>query len=217
MERRIALKNMGMAFGLTVATPTLLSILQSCQGEKEVTWTPLFFSPEQGAVLTVLVDVIIPKTDTPSASEVQVHQFIDRYVQEVSPVGDQLLISAGMNALIGQALKASGKSDALELNAEDLEKVLASALAPKSPEASTQLSEAVAAFNQSVNETGSGTLEDEMAASWFAQNLRGSVIWAYKTSEFIGEEVLAYLPVPGGYVGCGDVNELTGGKAWSLS
>jgi len=41
-------------------------------------------------------------------------------------------------------------------------------------------------------------------------------IWGYKTSEYIGEEVLAYLPVPGSYVACGDVQELSGGKAWSI-
>ncbi|MEJ2163444.1 MAG: gluconate 2-dehydrogenase subunit 3 family protein, partial [Robiginitalea sp.] len=39
---------------------------------------------------------------------------------------------------------------------------------------------------------------------------------AYKTTEYIGEEILAYLPVPGEYIGCGDLDELTGGKAWSL-
>jgi hypothetical protein len=47
-------------------------------------------------------------------------------------------------------------------------------------------------------------------------SLRGLTIWGFKTSEFIGEEVLAYLPVPGEYIGCGDLQELTGGKAWSI-
>ncbi|MFM1877178.1 MAG: hypothetical protein RLZZ241_44 [Bacteroidota bacterium] len=216
MERRIALKNMGMAFGLTIATPTIISILQSCQGEQTTSWTPVFFTPEQGAVLTVLVDIIIPKTDTPSASEVGVHQFIDRYVQEVSSIADQQLITAGLNALIAQASNASGKNDTHDLNAEDLESILATALAPRSPEAALELSEAVNSFNEALSENGTATLKNDLAVAWFAQNLRGSVIWAYKSSEFIGEEVLAYLPVPGAYVPCGDVNELTGGKAWSL-
>ena len=216
MERRIALKNMGMAFGLTVATPTLISLLQSCQGESGPSWTPVFFSPEQGSVLTQLVDIIIPKTDTPSASELQVHVFLDRYVQEVSSKADQQLMISGLNALIAQALAASGKDDSSDLSAEDLEAVLASALAPKSDEESTRLSEAITEFNLSIESNAEAVIADELASTWFAQNLRGSVIWAFKTTEYIGEEVLAYLPIPGGYVPCGDLNELTGGKAWSL-
>ena len=131
MERRIALKNMGMALGLTVATPTLISLLQSCQGEPEMSWTPIFFTPEQGTVLTQLVDIIIPKTDTPSASEVQVHVFLDRYVQEVSSNADQQLMIAGLNALITLALSSSGKDKRIDLASQDLEAVLAPALAAR--------------------------------------------------------------------------------------
>lgn len=216
MERRIALKNMGMALGLTVATPTLISLLQSCQGEPEMSWIPIFFTPEQGAVLTQLVDIIIPKTDTPSASEVQVHVFLDRYVQEVSSKADQQLMIAGLNALITLALSSSGKDKAINLTSEDLEAVLAPALAQQSPEDSTRLSEAVTEFNLSIESNSEASIVDELSSTWFAQNLRGSVIWAFKTSEYIGEQVLAYLPIPGGYIPCGDVNELTGGRAWSL-
>jgi hypothetical protein len=50
----------------------------------------------------------------------------------------------------------------------------------------------------------------------FAAHFRDAVIKAYKTSEYIGEEVLAYLQIPGGNIGCGDLDELTGGRAWSL-
>lgn len=216
MERRIALKNMGMALGLTVATPTLISLLQSCQGEPEMSWIPIFFTPEQGAVLTQLVDIIIPKTDTPSASEVQVHVFLDRYVQEVSSKADQQLMIAGLNALITLARSSSGKDKAINLTSEDLEAVLAPALAQQSPEDSTRLSEAVTEFNLSIESNSEASIVDELSSTWFAQNLRGSVIWAFKTSEYIGEQVLAYLPIPGGYIPCGDVNELTGGRAWSL-
>ncbi len=59
-------------------------------------------------------------------------------------------------------------------------------------------------------------MADEVVSYSFAKNLRDMTIWGYKTSEYIGEEVLAYLPVPGEYIGCGDLNELTGGKDWSL-
>ena len=41
-------------------------------------------------------------------------------------------------------------------------------------------------------------------------------ISAYLTTEEIGENVLVYDPVPSQYY-CGDLQELTGGKAWSLN
>jgi hypothetical protein len=41
-------------------------------------------------------------------------------------------------------------------------------------------------------------------------------VWGFKTSEEIGKKVMAYDPIPGGYVGCESLEELTGGKAWSL-
>lgn len=216
MERRKALRNMGMAMGLTVATPTLISLLQSCQREAALTWTPKFFSPEQGAVLMQLVDIIIPKTDTPSASELQVHAFIDGYTNEVSETGEQELMKMAFTAFIEKALSDSGKSGAAELAAEDLEPVLAAALAKKSPEEEAQMSEALAAYQQALEAGQQASLDEAIARSMFATNLRGGVIWAYKNTEYVGEKVLAYLPVPGGYTPCGDLNELTGGKAWSI-
>lgn len=216
MERRTALRNMGMAMGLTVATPTLISLLQSCQQEAAVLWTPKFFSSDQGVVLTKLVDIIIPKTDTPSASEVQVHAFIDGYINEVSEPGEQELMNMAFTAFIAKALADSGKTGAAELSAEELEPVLAAALATKGPEAESQLSEAVAAYQQALAAGEQAVLDEAFARTLFATNLRGAVIWAYKTSEYVGEKVLAYLPVPGGWTPCGDLDELTGGKAWSI-
>ena len=47
------------------------------------------------------------------------------------------------------------------------------------------------------------------------KGLRGRAVWAYKTSEKIGEDVLAYDPVPAEQKGCIPLSE-TNGKAWSL-
>ena len=76
--------------------------------------------------------------------------------------------------------------------------------------------EAIGAYMQAVMEGNEAKLDDEVASYTFAGSVRDISIWAYKSSEFIGEEVLAYAPIPGEYIACGDVNELTQGKAWSL-
>lgn len=219
MDRRKALKNMGLTLGYAVATPTLISIMQSCKEQAVAEWTPSFFSKDEGAVITHLVDIILPKTDTPSASEVNVHMFIDKFANEVMEAEQQGFMKMAMGKFMDKALKDSGKEMIADLGSEDLEPVLAGAL-KISKEKEKEHKEAIEAFMIAMQESdgneGGGQLSDEVARYAFADNLRGVTIWGYKTSEYIAEEVLAYLPVPGEYIGCGDVDELTGGKAWSL-
>lgn len=215
MDRRKALKNMGMALGYTVATPTLLSLVQSCKTEPTITWAPEFFTMEQGSVLTKLVDIILPKTDTPSASEVQVDIFIDRFAKEVMEKEQQDLLQMSMSKFMDKALVDSGKDKIEDLSSEDLEPVLAAALKVSKEEKVTYM-DMVNSYNEAVAEGREANLEDGISRFTFADNLRGLTIWGYKTSEYVGEEVLAYLPVPGEYIGCADTQELTGGKAWSL-
>jgi predicted DNA-binding protein (MmcQ/YjbR family) len=50
----------------------------------------------------------------------------------------------------------------------------------------------------------------------FVDQLRNMTITAFKTNEYIAENVLAYAPIPGEQKGCVDLMEATGGKAWSL-
>ena len=215
MDRRKALKNMGMALGYTVATPTLLSLVQSCKTEPTITWAPEFFTMEQGSVLTKLVDIILPKTDTPSASEVQVDIFIDRFAKEVMEKEQQDLLQMSMSKFMDKALADSGKEKIEDLTSEDLEPILAAALKVSKEEKVTYM-DMVNSYNEAVAEGREANLEDGISRFTFADNLRGLTIWGYKTSEYVGEEVLAYLPVPGEYIGCADTQELTGGKAWSL-
>ena len=95
---------MGLALGYTVATPTLISIVQSCKQETVFEWTPDFFAKDEGAVLTKLVDIILPKTDTPSASENQVHLFIDRFAVEVMDEKQQNFIKMSMGRFMEKRL-----------------------------------------------------------------------------------------------------------------
>ena len=51
--------------------------------------------------------------------------------------------------------------------------------------------------------------------SQFLNQIKGQSIWAYRNSELVGETILPYDPIPG-QAYCGDLQELTGGKSWSL-
>lgn len=216
MDRRIALKNMGLALGYTIATPTLLGIVQSCKGETAIEWTPEFFTPEEGGVVKNLIDIILPKTDTPSASDVNVHVFLDKFINEIMEKEQQDFIKMTMGKFIGKALSNSGKETADKLNSEDLEAVYSKSWSI-SKEQKDIAFESIQAYNEAIANGETASLDDSTAIFAFANNVKENTIYGYKSSEHVGEKVLAYLPIPGpNYIPCGDVQELSGGKAWSI-
>lgn len=81
MNRRDAIKNLGLSLGFVVVTPTVISLLNSCKADP--VWLPEYFSQNEGYLIQSLVDIILPETDTPSASQVNVPQFIDVYTRDV--------------------------------------------------------------------------------------------------------------------------------------
>lgn len=192
MKRRDALKKIGLGTGFVVATPSLISLLQSCTSDA-ATWTPTFFTEEQGIVITALVDIILPKTDTPSASEVNVPQFMDKYADEVLDIEEQNRMKTAFGTLVAH-IKTTYNKNLSKVNEDNYKDLL---------------------DNQMLINEPSTPNDQPMTISDLLNNIKWSAINAYKISETVGETVLAYDPVPGAYY-CGDLQELTGGKAYSL-
>jgi hypothetical protein len=199
MKRRELLKNLGFAAGFFVATPSIMSLLQSCTSDVK-TWVPEFLTLEQGVVLTNIVDVILPKTDLPSATELNVPQFIDKFINEVLEDEQQTQIKNGFNTMIS-LLKQNGIEPVEKLTEDDYKSLLDQHMLVKG-----EIDEEREANPESL----------EMTKSEFLNTLKGVTIFAYVNTEEIGERVLAYDPIPAAYY-CGDLQELTGGKSWSLS
>lgn len=198
MKRREALKNLGLATGFFVATPSIISLLQSCTSEAS-SWTPEFLSVEEGIILTNLVDIILPKTDIPSATEVNVPQFIDKYINEVLSDEDQAMVKRAFGNIIS-VLKPKAEDKISKVTQEDYKALLDNHMLLK---------------DEVDQEREANPEAQEMTKSEFLNNLKWMTINAYRTTEQIGENVLAYDPIPGAYY-CGDLQELTGGKSWSL-
>ena len=198
MKRREALKNLGLATGFFVASPSIISLLQSCTSEAS-TWTPEFLSVEEGFVLTNLVDIILPKTDIPSATEVNVPQFIDKYLNEVLSDEDQAIVKTAFGNIL-TILKPNAEDKITKVTQDDYKALLDNHMLLK---------------DEIDQEREANPEAKEMTKSEFLNQLKWMTINAYKTTEEIGENVLAYDPIPGAYY-CGDLQELTGGKSWSL-
>jgi hypothetical protein len=217
MERRSALKNMGMVFGYAVATPTLLGVLQSCKDKVSYAeWIPSYFEKDKGYAIAQMVDVILPKTDTPSATEVNVHVFLDEFVKSVLPEDQQAFMQILMDKFMNKVMTDAGKENLADIEGIDFEPALSKYLKKMSDDEEEAQGKAIGDYMQAMMAGESAELDEDVACYAFAGNVRSMATWAYKSSEYVGEEVLAYLPLPGEYIACGDVNELTGGKAWSL-
>ena len=76
MNRRDALKKIGLILGGTVSLPVMNAVLSGCQ-PGEVSYKPRVLSQEQYDLVSEIAEMIIPETDTPGAKTAKVDEFID--------------------------------------------------------------------------------------------------------------------------------------------
>ena len=213
MERREALKNIGLSFGFLVATPTALSILQSCQTEEP--WLPTFFSEEEGSLLRKTLDMLLPATETlPGALDANVHKFVDQYIAEVVELEEQQMAKQFFGAFGAKLLTDSGKELLSKLKTEDIEPLLSTTL-KKTKEEEEALYESMAPYMEALEKGEEASLPDETAIFVALSSIRGLAVWGYRQSELVGENILHYRPIPGQQKGCIDLVETTGGVARS--
>lgn len=102
MNRRDSLKGLGaMVAGDLLANSAVADFLQIAASIKagDRQWQPRLVSAQQAALLEELVEVIIPKTDTPGAKEALTYVFIDLYVKDCYPKAQQEIFLKGLNDL----------------------------------------------------------------------------------------------------------------------
>ncbi|WP_299664874.1 gluconate 2-dehydrogenase subunit 3 family protein [uncultured Polaribacter sp.] len=197
MKRREVLKSLGLSVGYVIAVPSALSILHSCNTKTSV-WNPTFLTIEEGIILKNLVDIILPKTENlPGALDVNVPEFIDLYVYKAYDKREKEEFKLGL-ASIMMALNVF-KREVSELNSKDYDNLLSKYLKADRNQLILFLKDK----------------EDSIILKAL-QVIRKYTIWAYKTSEQVGKNILAYDPIPSIQMGCVLVEDVTGGRAWSL-
>ncbi|TGV03511.1 gluconate 2-dehydrogenase subunit 3 family protein [Flavivirga rizhaonensis] len=201
MNRREVLKGLGLTLGYTIATPSIMSLLQSCNTEVKL-WIPKLLSVDEGIVLKNLIDIMLPKTEiTPGALDVNVPEFIDLYVYEVYEDDMQYKFKKGISTII-KALNIPEEGVSL-LEHKDYDALLTKYL-------KVSKKQRLIYENENDKKNEDATIFNALI------DLRNTSVWVYKTSQQIGEHVLAYDPIPGTQIGCVSLEESTGGKAWSL-
>lgn len=102
MERRELIKLVTLATGAALAVPLSSSLVTACKKVEHVedsSFNPQFFKEEDFSLAQNLLNFVLPKTDSPSAVDVGVHQIMDTMVGAVYSPGQQQKFSESFDAL----------------------------------------------------------------------------------------------------------------------
>lgn len=128
----------------------------------------------QLALVTALSDSILPRTDTPSASDVGVPAFVDLLLAEWYPAGERDSFIAGLQALDARCRAAHG----------------------------TGFADAASDTRAAFLETVDGRPGEPASAEGAFRQLKALTIYGYFTSRPVAVDVLHVRIIPGRYDGC---------------
>lgn len=164
LTRREALQRAAVVLGVALS-PTLIASALRAQTTPRPPGSNL--SPSQLAAVAAIAERIIPRTDTPGASDVDVAGFIDRmYGDYLGPTERRSLI-AGL-AELEKSTAAAARKAFVQLDAAAQDRAL----------------------------QGLATAKDAAQRDFFRQ-MRELTVVGYFTAEKVGKTVLHYDPVPG--------------------
>lgn len=212
MNRRQAIRNLSLGAGYIVAAPAVFNLLQSCKSDHTSEWEPQYLSPANGFALTEILDIILPKTDTPGASDLNLAQFIDSYMNEVAGEKEKESFNAGANALAIN-FKSTFDKEISDGERKEFEELIKKYLGAEKTQREDYLKRLSAKQDPEEPEV---ELDTDASSYGYLDTVRNLGIWAWKNSEAVGEKVLWYDPIPGQQIGCMDLGEQGNGKAMAL-
>jgi GrpB-like predicted nucleotidyltransferase (UPF0157 family) len=214
MNRRQALRNLGLGAGVLVVGPSTLSLLHSCKKDSAVAWQPTFLSANNGFALKEILEVILPTTDTPGANDLNIAQFIDSYMDQVASDERRKIFEESANAF-AVSFENEFDKEPQDGSPEEYEQILKKYLRA-TPEDREGYVKRNSETQDPMDEDPEEVMNYHVGSYSYLQDIRQMAIWAWKNSEQVGENVLWYDPVPGQYIACGPISELSNGKAMAL-
>lgn len=173
MQRRELLRLMGAAASLSVLPPGADPFIMG-RAVHARTGGPGTLDAAQAALVTRLADRIIPRTDTPGASDVDVTGFIDHLLTAWYPAADRDAFLAGLAAIEARAT-AEGGVPFVELTEPDQLRLLTALDGATGPDGS---------------------------AEWAMARVKSLTVFGYFTSERVVKDVTRTPIIPGRFEGC---------------
>jgi len=198
MNRRNLLKKVGLGIGTLAVTPLTVSLFQSCKND--LNWNPIFFKKESINFLSELADLIIPSSkEIPGAKELDLLKFVDIYISQVLNNEEQKTFNNSFESFKSEYLQ---KTRLKKIDLNSIKELLDYFLVRNKSKHDIWIN----------NFMNSG----ESLSFVFLNSFRKLLINAFKTNQFIGENVLVFRPIPGEQKGCVDLKEATNGRAWTI-
>lgn len=173
MERRDLLRALASATALTVLPHKALAAWSRVATGIR---SPNGLNDTQMVLVRAIADTIIPRTDTPSATDVGVDRFVDVMVAEHATDTDRTAFLSGLDAIDASARSASNVVFA-DLSAE--------------------------ARGTMIESLESGARDAEPAKTYW--RLKGLVVHGYFTSEAVMKDVMKHTVMPGKFEGAAPV------------
>lgn len=172
ISRREAIRRVAALMGGVVFAPTLAGALQGCTARPGA-FTPQAFNAAQLAFATSLMDTILPRTDTPSASEAGVPAFLDELLARNYSDEQRTQMLSDLDAFAAQAGQALG-------------------VPFQEADQTARADYFTERLREDLDTQGGG----------FALRFKEAVMMGYFTSEAGATQVLRYIAIPGKQEGC---------------
>ncbi len=194
MNRRDALKRVAILMGGTLSPSVVSAILSGCRisGDK---WRPKIVTLEQDELITTIVELIIPETDTPGAKAARVNEFVDLMLADWFTPTESEHFMKGLAELASRA-----------------QETYSSAFIKCTIEEQTSILEELENESLSHRENSSSESETDVLKPFFSQ-MKELTLIGYYTSEIGATQELKYLGAAINYAGCVPFSDI--GRAWS--
>ena len=187
MHRRDVLRLLATGSLLQLAPPTLFAVLREARGLTQSQTLPRTLNAHQHATVKALAEMIIPRTDTPGASDVGAAEFIDLILTEWYEEAERTRFLSGLADVDSRSQSLFGKDfvDGSSLQQSDILMALGE-----------KMVEEVGQQARPLRRRGAST-----PANFYAM-LRHLTLTAYYTSEAGATDELHFEMIPGSYQGC---------------
>lgn len=207
MKRREAIKNLSLGIGYVVSAPAVLGMLESCSTSERV-WEPLFLDEEIKPLVSHLVDIILPSSESPGGLDLDLARFVDKMCFDILTKKDQEWVSRGGSIFSEQVAVQAGGTGINPSRQVALDVFKTYFDLPEEEKRTVMDKQRKGAEEIAVEE------KDSFALYKFLFTVREFALLGYFTSERIGKDFLVFDPVPGGYKPCIPLSDV--GNAWTI-
>lgn len=205
MHRRDALKTLGFGSTALFSSSALLGALQGCTAVRMADESPSFLNDRESSQLVKICEGILPRTETPGATDAGVAQHLDTALANIYRDREAEYFRRGIavfverfEADLGLSFDAAGQNQITDRINGYLKRYSNDPAILKAFRASAEVD---------------GVKSDDFIETNFVTNVVNATFASYFTSELAGETVMRYDPVPGKYEAC--IPYRKGQKSWA--